>query len=81
MSCFPIIELSQEDQRTEELYDCVYENFIEEVDAVDNGINDRDGEPRWDIKVLYNCFDQDARLSCVHEKKHVRRWEGNFMAY
>ena len=30
----------------DELYDRVYTNFVEEIDAVDNGINDRDGAPR-----------------------------------
>lgn len=34
-------------QQTDELFDCVYNNFIEEVDAVDNGINDRDGAARY----------------------------------
>ena len=36
----------EDDGTTEELYDCVYINFVEEVDAVDNGISDRDGTPR-----------------------------------
>ena len=30
----------------EDLYDYVYAEFMEEIDAVDNGISDRDGEPR-----------------------------------
>ena len=34
-------------QQTDELFDCVYTNFVEEVDAVDNGINDRDGAARY----------------------------------
>ena len=29
------------------LYEKIYENFIEEIDAVDNGINQYDGEPRF----------------------------------
>jgi len=36
-------------QQTDELFDCVYNNFIEEVDAVDNGINDRDGAARYSV--------------------------------
>jgi len=36
-------------QQTDELFDCVYTNFIEEVDAVDNGINDRDGAARYSV--------------------------------
>ena len=31
----------------EELFDRVYTNFVEEVDAVDNGINAFDGTPRY----------------------------------
>jgi uncharacterized UPF0160 family protein len=30
----------------EVVYDKVYENFVEEVDAIDNGINATDEEPR-----------------------------------
>ncbi|XP_067170281.1 MYG1 exonuclease [Apteryx mantelli] len=29
------------------LYDKLYENFVEEIDAIDNGISQRDGEPRY----------------------------------
>lgn len=28
------------------IYDKVYENFMEEIDAIDNGISQYDGEPR-----------------------------------
>ena len=44
--------LSQEmgekvDEKTIEiLYDKIYENFIEEIDAIDNGINQYDGEAK-----------------------------------
>ncbi|XP_011403086.2 PREDICTED: UPF0160 protein MYG1, mitochondrial-like [Amphimedon queenslandica] len=31
------------------LYDAVYNNFIEEIDAVDNGIQDREGIPKYKI--------------------------------
>ena len=37
---------SPDSSLTEELYDRTYANFIEEIDAVDNGISDRDGNPR-----------------------------------
>ncbi|KAL3186471.1 hypothetical protein MRX96_027511 [Rhipicephalus microplus] len=33
----------------EKIYDKVYENFMEEIDAIDNGINAYDGEPRYRI--------------------------------
>lgn len=42
-----ILELSVEDPITDVVYDKVYENFVEEIDAIDNGINQYDGEPRW----------------------------------
>ncbi len=38
--------LKSEDQLIEELYNSSYSSFVEEVDAVDNGISDRDGAPR-----------------------------------
>ena len=28
------------------IYDKIYENFIEEIDAIDNGINQYDGDAR-----------------------------------
>ena len=31
----------------DELYEKLYENFVEEVDAVDNGIEHSDGQPRF----------------------------------
>ncbi|NWY07591.1 MYG1 protein, partial [Nothoprocta ornata] len=31
------------------LYDKLYENFVEEIDAVDNGIAQRDGEARYAV--------------------------------
>jgi uncharacterized UPF0160 family protein len=33
----------------EDLHDYVYAEFMEEIDAVDNGINNRDGEPRYSV--------------------------------
>ena len=39
------IDQSREDL-LEELFDRVYTNFVEEVDAVDNGISAFDGTPR-----------------------------------
>ena len=40
------IDQSEEDL-IEELFDRVYANFVEEVDAVDNGIDAFDGTPRY----------------------------------
>lgn len=41
-----ILETSLEDHVTETIYDKVYEHFVEEIDAIDNGVNQFDGEPR-----------------------------------
>ena len=41
-----ILELKKDDPVTEIIFDKVYENFVEEVDAIDNGINQYDGTPR-----------------------------------
>jgi len=38
-----------DDALVERLYDKVYEKFVEEVDAVDNGIATHDGEPRYQV--------------------------------
>lgn len=40
------IGTAEGDSVTDELFDCVYSNFVEEVDAVDNGIDDKEGVPR-----------------------------------
>ena len=36
-------------QLTEKVFDKVYENFIQEIDAIDNGISTHDGEGRYSI--------------------------------
>ena len=38
--------VSVESPVLEDMYEYVYTEFMEEIDAVDNGISDRDGEPR-----------------------------------
>ncbi|XP_050408759.1 MYG1 exonuclease isoform X1 [Patella vulgata] len=42
-----ILNKPKEDPITELIYDKVYENFVEEIDAVDNGINPTDETPRY----------------------------------
>uniref|UniRef100_A0A1E1X978 Putative secreted protein n=1 Tax=Amblyomma aureolatum TaxID=187763 RepID=A0A1E1X978_9ACAR len=37
------------DPNLEKIYDKVYENFMEEIDAIDNGVSAYDGEPRYRI--------------------------------
>ncbi|XP_027805653.1 MYG1 exonuclease isoform X2 [Marmota flaviventris] len=43
-----LLGTSEEDSMVDTLYDKMYENFVEEVDAVDNGISQwEEGEPRY----------------------------------
>ncbi|CAI8022415.1 MYG1 exonuclease, partial [Geodia barretti] len=44
-----ISDIATETPVLEDLYDYVYAEFMEEIDAVDNGISDRDGEPRYSV--------------------------------
>ena len=44
-----ILGTQVQDKVTEKVFDKVYENFIQEIDAIDNGINAHDGEPRYSI--------------------------------
>ncbi|XP_028577359.2 MYG1 exonuclease [Podarcis muralis] len=39
--------LKEEDPVVRVLYDKLYENFVEEIDAIDNGISQWEGEPRY----------------------------------
>ncbi|KAG7493499.1 hypothetical protein JOB18_009987 [Solea senegalensis] len=44
-----LTQLKEGDRQLEVLYDKLYENFVEEVDAIDNGISQYDGEARYAI--------------------------------
>ncbi|KAK7915564.1 hypothetical protein WMY93_011325 [Mugilogobius chulae] len=44
-----LTQLKEGDRLLEVLYDKLYENFVEEVDAVDNGISQCDGEARYSV--------------------------------
>ncbi|XP_052067437.1 MYG1 exonuclease-like isoform X1 [Mytilus californianus] len=44
-----ILEKGLTDPITETIFDKVYEHFVEEIDAIDNGVNQFDGEPRYQI--------------------------------
>lgn len=56
-----ILELKKDDPVTEIIFDKVYENFIEEIDAVDNGIDQFDGTPRY--KITTTISSQVGRLN------------------
>ena len=43
-----VTETSIDDPSLPRLYEKVYEKFIEEIDAIDNGIDQYDGMPRYD---------------------------------
>jgi uncharacterized UPF0160 family protein len=40
----------------DKLYDKVYEFFVEEIDAVDNGVNQTDGKPRYKLCITFMFF-------------------------
>ena len=42
------LDLSPDDPNLKVVYNKVYENFMEEVDAIDNGVNQTDEKPRWE---------------------------------
>ncbi|XP_005986186.1 UPF0160 protein MYG1, mitochondrial isoform X1 [Latimeria chalumnae] len=42
-----LLGLKEEDPQISVLYDKLYENFVEEIDAIDNGISQWEGEPRY----------------------------------
>ena len=41
-----ILKTKEEDDVTRKIYDKIYENFVQEIDAIDNGISQCDEEPR-----------------------------------
>lgn len=41
-----ILKTKEENDVTRKIYDKIYENFVQEIDAIDNGISQCDGEPR-----------------------------------
>ncbi|XP_030633296.1 MYG1 exonuclease [Chanos chanos] len=44
-----LTQLDEQDKQLDVLYDKLYENFVEEVDAVDNGISQYEGEARYAV--------------------------------
>eukprot|EP00064_Thunnus_orientalis_P001873 superscaffoldBa00000129_g1877 len=76
-----LTQLKEDDRQLEVLYDKLYENFVEEVDAVDNGISQCDGEARYSISTTlsarvghlnprWNSKSQDTEHVCIHTKCH-----------
>ncbi|XP_059539019.1 MYG1 exonuclease isoform X2 [Myotis daubentonii] len=56
-----LLGTSEEDSMVGTLYDKMYENFVEEVDAVDNGISQWEGEPRYALTTTLSA--RVARLN------------------
>lgn len=50
-----LTKLKEQDRELEVLYDKLYENFVEEVDAVDNGISQYDGEARYSVSTTLSA--------------------------
>ncbi|XP_061543871.1 UPF0160 protein MYG1, mitochondrial [Phycodurus eques] len=50
-----LTQLKEDDKQLEILYDKLYENFVEEVDGVDNGISQCDGEARYAISTTLSA--------------------------
>ncbi|KAH9496859.1 UPF0160 protein myg1, mitochondrial [Bulinus truncatus] len=49
------LNLPSDDSITKIIFDKVYENFLEEIDAIDNGINQSDGKQRYQITTTLSC--------------------------
>jgi len=56
-----LLEAELADPLVEKVFDKVYENFVEEIDAIDNGISTHDGEPRYSINTNLS-----ARVGHLH---------------
>ncbi|XP_042361911.1 UPF0160 protein MYG1, mitochondrial [Plectropomus leopardus] len=50
-----LTQLKEGDKQLEVLFDKMYENFVEEVDAVDNGISQCDGEARYSVSTTLSA--------------------------
>ncbi|XP_028303019.1 MYG1 exonuclease [Gouania willdenowi] len=50
-----LTQLSENDKTLEMLYDKLYENFVEEIDAIDNGISQYEGEARYAISTTLSA--------------------------
>lgn len=48
-----VLKTKEDDDVTHNIYDKIYENFIQEIDAIDNGISQSDEEPRYKNCLLF----------------------------
>ncbi|XP_041038450.1 UPF0160 protein MYG1, mitochondrial isoform X2 [Carcharodon carcharias] len=56
-----LLQTDWTDRRLDVLQDKLYENFVEEIDAIDNGISQCDAEPRYNVTT--NLSSRVARLN------------------
>lgn len=56
-----VLGLPESDPVTSTVYDKMYENFMEEIDAIDNGINQTEQEPRY--RITSNLSSRVGRLN------------------
>ncbi|XP_059170286.1 MYG1 exonuclease-like isoform X2 [Physella acuta] len=64
-----VLELPTDDNVVKVVYDKVYENFVEEIDGIDNGINHSDGEPRYRIST--NLSSRVSTFNAKWNEKNV----------
>lgn len=48
-----VLKTKEDDDVTRNIYDKIYENFIQEIDAIDNGISQSDEKPRYRNCLLF----------------------------
>ena len=48
-----ILNIPKDSDETKVLYAKVYENFVQEIDAIDNGIDPCETEPKYDFIYLF----------------------------
>ncbi|GFN86731.1 upf0160 protein myg1, mitochondrial [Plakobranchus ocellatus] len=64
-----MLGLPEDDNISNIIYNKVYENFIEEIDGIDNGIDQYDGEPRY--RVSTNLSSRVSGLNPKWNEKNV----------
>ena len=70
---------TKDDQLIQRIYEKVYEKFIEEIDAVDNGISTHDGTPRYHGKLLLSLSEYSPNPIFVFET--IKTWQRNYINY
>jgi len=70
-----VLDTNVKDPIVEKVLDKVYEGFVEEIDAIDNGISTHDGEPRYSIST--NLSSRVKHLSPNWNDK-VQDFDGGF---